>query len=400
MREASSIPNTEGAIPLHLAANHRCSKEVIQVLLNEDANLLPAAVLTRAGRAPIHYACLSFRGLSLPAFQLLLEATLKTGQVNTNTSDLEDLMEDDEYSQFEEEEPRPELNVVTMRDSTGQTPLGLLFRRYRERVRIVIQSMERMHPLAAALRVQADLGEMWEKARWIVARLAQEAQPHMLIGGEIHSPGEQAIAQEAAVWAREQFSPSSPKNGQHPRKKTFRIVHASVSLTGYGCPPEMIRLALSIHPNQVGEMDEHDGSLPIHICAMAPSLVFNDPARNDDDSSFISEFSFFSHTTSSVPNAFDKVFKILLEHYPAAARIPHGQSGKLPLILALDARTWDDGIQSLLDAYPAALESKRWFPIGLYPWMLARIGNRRSRKKSCTAIFELLKAKPDLVKRD
>mmetsp|Transcript_8755 Transcript_8755/g.14541 ORF Transcript_8755/g.14541 Transcript_8755/m.14541 type:complete len:474 (-) Transcript_8755:115-1536(-) len=390
LREASSITNAEAAIPLHVAATHRCSADAIQVLL-EDSEFSPSAALTRMGRAPIHYACFSFRGLSLPAFQILLEATLKTGHVSTtSTNDLEDLMEDDEYSQFDDG-LGPKMNVVTLRDLTGQTPLGLLFRRYRERVRIVIQSMERLHPLAAALRVQADLGELWSKARWIVTRLAQDAKPFWTMR-EIESPGEQAIAQEAANWACEHFCPI--KQQQH--KRNFRIVHASVSLTGYGCPPEMIRLALSIHPHQAKEMDE-DGSLPIHVCAMAPSLVYNDSNRNDDDSSFISEFSFLTNTTSPTPNAFDKVFKILLQQYPASARVPHGVSGKLPLNLALDGRTWEDGIQTLLDYYPAALESKKWFPMGLYPWMLSRVGSRPSARKSRNAVFELLRAKPDLV---
>lgn len=409
LREASSITNADAAIPLHVAATHRCSAEVIQVLLEENAEFSPSAVLTRMGRAPIHYACFSFRGLSLPAFQILLEATLKTGHLSTATStgDLEDLMETDEYSQFDDDDdPAPKMNVVTLRDSTGQTPLGLLFRRYRERVRVVIASIngERgnsLHPLAAALRVQADLGELWSKARWIVTRLSQDAKPFFSINREMESPGEQAIAREAAKWACEHFC---PVRQQQQRKRTsFRIVHASVSLTGYGCPPEMIRLALSIHPHQAKEMNE-DGSLPIHVCAMAPSLVFNDSNRNDDDCSFISEFSFFSSTTYSsqqTSNAFDKVFKILLQHYPASARIPHGVTGKLPLSLALEGRTWEDGIQTLLDYYPAALESIRWCPVGLYPHLLARIGgtSRLSMRKSRNAIFELIKAKPDLVMR-
>mmetsp|Transcript_16626 Transcript_16626/g.25348 ORF Transcript_16626/g.25348 Transcript_16626/m.25348 type:complete len:518 (-) Transcript_16626:22-1575(-) len=436
MREACSITNSEGSIPIHVAATHRCSPEAIQMLLQEgeDKGFHPAAALTRMGRAPIHYACFSHRGLSLPAFQILVEATLKTGsyqRISTDVDyDLEDLMEDDEYSQFgvdeadEGENTTKDTNnmidnVVTLRDATGQTPLGLLFRRYRERVRIVIQDMDKSHPLAVALRVQRDLGELWEKARWIVARLTQEqVKPcNTLLSTAIlgnycevpESPAEQAIAQEAAKWAYERFfqtpcTPSSTKSDM-PSKRAFRVVHASVGLTGFGCPPEMIRLALSIHPNQVREMDE-DGNLPIHICSMAPSLVFN---RNDDDSSFLSEFSLFSTATSSSrpppPNAFEKVFKILLQRYPAAVRVPHGITGKLPLALAFDGRTWEDGIQTLLDAYPAALESKKLPTMGIYPYVLERIGYsasplKRMQRKGRTAIFELLRAKPDLVKRE
>ena len=431
MIEASWIPNSEGAIPLHIAATHRVTPQVIKVLLEKDSSgCSPTSVLTRMGRAPIHYACFSFRGLSLPAFQMLMEATLQSGHVHAAPNDLEDLMEDDECSQFDaamdEETAPPKLNVVTLRDSSGQTPMGLLFRRYRERVRAVIQSMERLHPLAAALRVQGDLGELWDKARWIVNRLAREAKPSSMDDADIiASPGEQAISQEAAKWATERFLPSikiplaTGVEGRRQRRRYLPIVHASVSLTGYGCPPEMIRLALSIHPHQIKEMDD-EGCLPIHRCAMAPSLVFNDSGRNDDDCSFISEFSMFSQTTTqSTPmHPFDKVFKILLQHYPAAARVPHGTSGKLPLILALKCRSWEDGIQTLLDAYPPALTSRRWCVSSslsdedhkvtkststtcddsIYPYLFARIGNRSSLRKSQNAIYELLKAKPDLLK--
>jgi Ankyrin repeats (3 copies) len=423
---AGTIRNAEGAIALHIAATHRVSPEVIQVLLSKPNTLSPnkflssTSVLTRMGRAPIHYACGSFRGLSLPAFQLLFEATLQYGYIQTTSgTELEDLMEeDDDYDDNLNWDCKGKdysfdtsfkYHVVTLRDVTGQTPMGLLFRRYRERVRVVIQAMERrrpLHPLAAALRVQADLGELWEKARLIVSRLSYEAKSSLksqvvnceidLSSETVVSPAEQEIAHEAAKWAVERFV-SSKMPFSTPKRRYLRIVHASVSLTGYGCPHEMIRLALSIYPDQIKEMDD-DGCLPIHTWAMAPSLVHNEATRTDDDSSFLSEFSMLSHATQSTPNPFDRVLRILLHHFPAAVQVPHGITGKLPLTMALQRRTWDDGIQTLLDAYPSALESKKWFPDSIYSSILARIGNRASYRKSLSAIFELLKAKPDLLK--
>lgn len=171
----------------------------------------------------------------------------------------------------------------------------------------------------------------------------------------------------------------------------FNIVHASVGLIGYGCPPEMVRLAISIHPNQVREMDS-EGNLPIHVAAVAKSYVAtgaNDRstlaaataaavAASDEDS-MISEattgaLSFFSSATvSQTTNPFDKVIKILLQHYPEAAKTPQGRTGQLPLVMAIEsgARSWDDGLRTLLHAYPPALHNKKLIKLPLYANVLA-----------------------------
>jgi hypothetical protein len=336
----------------------------------------------------------------------LLDATIQHGFVSY-PNDLEDLMEDedDEYPNGEA------VNVMTMRDSTGQTPLGLLFRRYRERVRCVIQTVERlrteqpsMSSLQSAMTVHADLGGLWNKARLIVTKLSEQQRPSILCHTGQESPGEQAIAEAAAEWAAEQHR-KIMRGHQDDNRRAFRIVHASVGLTGYGCPPEMIRLALSIHPEQIQEMDE-DGNLPLHIAAVASSITAD--GGNDEDSSMMSDVSFLS-TATACSNAFDRVIRILIRQYPAAARIPHGVSGKLPLILALEKRSWEDGIKTLLDAFPAALHAKRILP-GVYPHLLAKIGRtsmfldvergaKRYRDRGLASLFEVLKAKPDLLKR-
>jgi hypothetical protein len=443
--QSSKTTNTEGATALHVAATHHCSAEVIQVLLEDND---ATSCLTRMGRAPIHYACMSFRGLGVEAFRLLLEDTLQKGNVlvkqDHQSPNEFDLIDEDDIATEENKNSstQPEsnmVNVMTMRDCTGQTPLGLLFRRYRERVRKIIKEVEQlrlehegtMASIATAITVQAELGELWEKARIIVGRLTEERLQREGIMGDdelaMHSPGGRAVAQDAAAWAAERHR-RTLRTGDRTEitpvgERQFRIVHASVGLTGYGCPPELIRLAISIHPNQVKEMDE-DGNLPLHIAAVASSYITdsntegpNVPFLSADEEGSVSDMSFLSSATTVTANAFDKVIQILLGHYPAAARIPHGRTGRLPFVMAIEGRrrTWNDGIKTLLGAWPAALESRR-IPIGLYSYILSLIGSegtivegfpakkvnpssgKQRRRKALSTLFELVKAKPDLVR--
>jgi hypothetical protein len=218
---------------------------------------------------------------------------------------------------------------------------------------------------------------------------------------------------------------NAPKHGSN-----FRIVHASVGLTGYGCPPELIRLAISIHPNQVMEIDA-DGNLPIHIAVTAASYLaytnpidtnamnntsttasavsymanhfnnsnynynnnassYNSVGGGDDHSSVMSDaaMSFFSTATvSQTTNPFDQVIKILLQHYPDSARVPQGKSGRLPLVLAIEEskigrrRTWNDGIRTLLHAYPPALHNKKIIEPILYPHVLSLVANNGTKQQ-------------------
>jgi ankyrin repeat protein len=301
LKAASNIQNAQGATALHIAACHQLGAQALQALLevsrettNNNAINDPTAQLSRMGRAPIHYACMSFRGLDLASFSILLEATLKHGNfiaqdADSNLKFLDDFIDEEDYhleqrkrSQEQQQDKRL-INVLTLRDQTGNTPLGLLFRRYRERVRSVISILDKIRleyknkpnqaSLAAAIAVQADLGQLWGKSRLIVARLTEERlQREGAILSDPNSPGEVNIAQAAAAWAQEQCGgtleePVLDAAGFVDRK--FRIVHASVGLTGYGCPPEMIRLAISINPHQVREMDE-DGNLvsSFSVCLM------------------------------------------------------------------------------------------------------------------------------------
>uniref|UniRef100_A0A7S3P805 Uncharacterized protein n=1 Tax=Amphora coffeiformis TaxID=265554 RepID=A0A7S3P805_9STRA len=508
MKSAARTPNNEGATPLFYAASHRMTKETLQALLQvarqipaaDGSGKDPTADLSNHGRSPVHHACASFRGLDLEAFKLLFEETLRMGQVEVDAADSphfidEEFIDDLGKEYFDQESGKKTVNVLEMKDLTGQTPLGLLFRRYRERVRHVISRVDRLHKkhnperaaLAAALTVHGDLGGLWEKARWIVARLSEERR--RLNGSDIpetldpQSPGELAVAHEAATWAMEQFgdrpsmvlesvsrrslpplrslssldesaavtssssdteevesdsSASFSRRTSKPRRRKFRIVHSSVGLVGYGCPPEMIRLAISIHPSQVKEMDE-DGNLPIHIATTATSNVVEAhpseasmvhalaaaAADGADDLSVLSDaaLSFFSTATvCRTTNPFDKVLKMLLQHYPEGARIPQGKSGRLPLVMAIEsgARTWEDGIRTLLNAYPPAMHKKRLIEQKLYPNLLGLVLGptpvldgvprligvkrsstaRRSGLNAKSTLFDLLRTKPDWLTKE
>ena len=427
LASTARVKNKHGATPLHIAASHRCSAEALRTLMECAAGIpstcgsclqdvSPTAELSNIGRAPIHYACMSFRGLESEAFQLLLDKTIQEGYIEIERRfELDDFI-DEEFEELEDyfkpAEEKKIVNVMSMKDASGQTPLGLLFRRYRERVRGVINTVDRLRSdnppdraaLASAVTVQADLGELWERARFIIGRLTEELHKegqNSAFSG-CSSPGEAAVRQEAAAWATEQhqvFSDSgddtnlSEESAEETPEKTdrrrFRIVHASVALIGYGCPPEMIRLAISMHPQQVREMDE-DGNLPIHIAASAASYTTTvdmvspstvaavlSAATDMDDMSVLSDaMSFFSSATiQQTTNPFDKVLKILIQQYPEAATIPQGRSGQLPLVMAIESgqRTWDDGIRTLLHAYPPAMHNKKLFEPELYPNVLSLV---------------------------
>ncbi len=234
---AVSASNANGLTPLHVAASHRCNAKTLKALVD----LRPASLRTpsRRERTPMHYACLSFRGLDFDAFETLLDASLQNRSPDNDDDD-----EDDDFCNDDFENHCKSSVVLTWKDSTGSTPLGLLFRRYRERVKSAICRLNQQDQHKDDIMLQSDLGQLWGKARLIVAKLTEERlqREESLLTAEDDS---------SLAWAVEHHLLGECK---------FRIVHASVGLVGYGCPPELIRLAIAIHPQQVREMDE-DGNL-------------------------------------------------------------------------------------------------------------------------------------------
>jgi len=503
LKDAVAQTNSWGATPLHIAASHRCNVHALKKLID----YYPGALcrLSKMHRTPIHYACMSYRGLDLVAFQVLLEETIQEGRRlkeqhlqsnssllipgcdskitdfidilreandsskddnNLNDEEISVLLDNDSnhavaaYSsdrssfvderlvssdQTEQEKDvtfgpnANNFNIVTWKDTSGKTPLGLLFRRYRERVKRVIEVLEKMKnsstnnsPRNSSL--QTDLGHLWGKARLIVVLLTEEYQQQKLQEME-HSIGNISDTErqdddssasgqhwsQAASWSKERLSTRNMDKVSNELKvsnsfeegeansveeKPFRIVHASVGLAGFGCPPEMVRLAMSIYPHQVREMDEN-GNLPLHIAATASSLgnLTSNNSIIDEESSVFSDsiVSLFSAVSSKKYgdksynfDSFDKVIKLLLKQYPQAAQTPHGRSGRLPLVLADRAgnRTWNDGMRTLLRAYPPALfsGSKGMISVKLYPYILSLVGGgdpQESPSKKCTGIGNL-----------
>ena len=95
------------------------------------------------------------------------------------------------------------------RGHDSQSPLSLLFNRYRERVKYVIRFLESessrsMTSTAAAASVHEELGGLWLKARMIVCCMAQmrrEGDGIFPNAAEDGCQKEDAIAIEAAKWA-------------------------------------------------------------------------------------------------------------------------------------------------------------------------------------------------------
>lgn len=421
--------NREGATALHVAASHRCSAAVIKIMLETkfagDRGAL-ALSLSNRGRTPLHYACSSFRGLDVEAFRLLLEATIEAHVEKEKIASDDKHIDGNNDDEFDWEDNTERSNAFTMQDDLGYTPLSLLFKRYKERVKYVIRSLERKSISSSTSIVQEELGSLWLKARLIVCLMA-EKQKDSMCNSDIFRDDtcltEDAVAEEAARWAAQRHQTNNDLDNEDEEEdfvgKKFLLVHASVALTGYGCPIEMIRLSMSVYPHQIMQMDE-SGNLPLHIAAVASTFLPDQSLKaGSDEDSFVSSLSALSGISNDSSNPFRKVIRMLLRFYPESAQIPHGVSGRLPLILAMDAgqRSMDDGIKVLFEAYPAALESKEFDP-KLYPYILSSIGKAKQekpfntklrfprfgrKKKECakknipTALYECLKAKPNLV---
>jgi len=89
----------------------------------------------------------------------------------------------------------------------------------------------------------------------------------------------------------------------------------------------------------------------------------------------------------------------LLRRFPKAAKIV--DAGRLPLVAAiLSGKTWENGVQLLLEAEPRALSTRERLS-GLYPFALAATITSSETHKSIAdvdTIFQLLKAGPECIR--
>mmetsp|Transcript_42459 Transcript_42459/g.128850 ORF Transcript_42459/g.128850 Transcript_42459/m.128850 type:complete len:427 (-) Transcript_42459:233-1513(-) len=136
----------------------------------------------------------------------------------------------------------------------------------------------------------------------------------------------------------------SQQQGDQNRKRDFRLLH---SVIGLRCPAVIIWHALNLYPHQIQEHDQH-GRYPLAIASMNAGTE-------------------------------SRVIKMLLlpqKGFVYAAAIPLRENGRLPLTLSIVVgRNYDDGMRELLRAAPNAIEARDQ-ETGLYPFMLAAVGER------------------------
>jgi ankyrin repeat protein len=119
-----------------------------------------------------------------------------------------------------------------------------------------------------------------------------------------------------------------PALGQPAANVTWRLLHRAVQLE---TPPDLLRYIVETNAEDLQELDA--GNLPLHYAAAATHRAHS--------SIYYSKF----------------VTDELLYKYPEAAAVPNA-AGRLPLAVAVEAhKAWiGGGLQSLYEAYPAALD--------------------------------------------
>lgn len=138
-------------------------------------------------------------------------------------------------------------------------------------------------------------------------------------------------------------------------------------------------LAIQMFPYQLLEKDAH-GNLPIHLAAMHEELP-SIPLMLENSSN------------SKMRQASASALTQLAQHCPKSASTVNA-SGKLPIHLAIECgKSYANGINALVCAAPFTLEVPAPPPIRLAPFLLAAA----SSKASLTVVWELIRARPDLI---
>jgi len=210
-----------------------------------------------------------------------------------------------------------------------------------------------------------------------------------------------------------------------PRRQ-WNVVHA---LAHTGCPIEIAQLAVILYPEQVTTPD-HNGNLPLHICAASHhhyKTDLPDTTESTDDDDADTDTNTNTNTNTNTDTQQDKppticpILDILLQTYPEGAKIPDAQ-GRLPINLALSVgKEWESGIRNIFMAWPhVVLSGSRDITTKLHPFMLAAAAvadnqpmtmvmdvptkvpmDTNEHELECmklTTIYELLKIMPDAVR--
>ena len=121
-----------------------------------------------------------------------------------------------------------------------------------------------------------------------------------------------------------------------------------------------IDIFLEANPN-LARVPNEEGKLPLELALECEYEPINDSTSPDD--------AIYSRPTTRP--WVDGGIQSLLQAFPAAAGIRSLANGKLPLEIAIENhREWEDGIRDLLEAYPAATRSCNPFT-GKFPLELA-----------------------------
>jgi ankyrin repeat protein len=152
------------------------------------------------------------------------------------------------------------------------------------------------------------------------------------------------------------------------------------------CPTVAYWLAIRLFAS--GEIHQRDacGNLPIHLAAQHANLAVIPMASIPND--FLEK----QENELSVLDATESALTQLAKRYPKGAMTPDRQ-GRLPIHLAIESgKQYEQGIHALVQAAPQTLEQGD-VKTGLPPFLLAAT----SPKASLTLVWELVRARPDLI---
>lgn len=152
--------------------------------------------------------------------------------------------------------------------------------------------------------------------------------------------------------------------GPHSDKTRDGELYLHSALYTENCPLPIIEFLVVAAPEQAEEFDDL-GNLPLHLAAAVE--VADDEVQSQ---------------------SYVEVIVELLEHYPEAARTPNPK-GKLPLhTMIANGRTWNCGVDKVMEVHPAAVCDLNLNALGLST-VMSRLDH--------DTMFRLLKEVPHLI---
>lgn len=369
---AASTLNGLGLTPLHLAARTR-NIGVIGILLQTCPEAACSASVV--GYTPLHLAIRSGAALILSAAEAIQQHLQQQQQQQPH----ENGHDDQGTQQYPEPQPQRSSNsgnetsdtsthqstvivvrsliernfaVLHIKDRDGETPLRH-FCHHMEPVvlRIMVHARISSSDEVQYLRSHPIIRQCWETFQLLVKAAAPRRQ----------------VLQEDDDLSEDQMMHATVQNLDCIENFTFSL------------------LTIKLCREQL-QMADHRGDLPVHILSSI-SVV---PQRYTNIKLTTSSSSDGSTDDIPFPTNMNPM-KLFLAPHKAAASTPNSD-GDLPLHLVLRHNAcWEDGIETLLRCYPAAvtIPDKR---SGFYPFMMAAVAGSSA---SMTTLYKLLRACPE-----